>query len=71
MGMYDSVIVECPKCGEQHYFQSKSGECMLDVYTLDDCPDDVMADVNRHSPYKCYCGSFIQVDIATRRAVLV
>lgn len=29
MGMYDSVMVRCPKCGEEHEFQSKSGECLL------------------------------------------
>lgn len=69
--MYDSVMVKCPKCGEEHEFQSKSGECLLDVYTLENCPDDVIANVNRHSPYKCYCGTLFQVDIATRKAVVV
>jgi hypothetical protein len=67
MGMYDSVMVKCQKCGEEHEFQSKSGECLLDVYTLENCPDDVMANVNRHSPYKCDCGTLFQVDIATRK----
>ena len=71
MGMYDSVMVRCPKCGEEHEFQSKSGECLLNVYTLGNCPDDVMANVNRHSPYKCGCGTTFQVDISTRRAVVV
>jgi len=69
--MYDSVMVKCPKCGEEHEFESKSGECLLDVYTLENCPDDVMANVNRHSPYKCDCGTKFQVDIPTRRAVVV
>lgn len=71
MGMYDSVMVNCPQCGEEHEFQSKSGECLLNVYTLEDCPDDVMANVNRHSPYKCDCGTLFQVYIATRKAVVV
>ena len=69
--MYDSVIVKCPKCGAKHEFQSKSGECFLDVYTLEDCPDNVMANVNRHSPYDCDCGVLIEVDIPGRRAVIV
>lgn len=71
MGMYDSVMVKCPKCGEEHEFQSKSGDCFLDVYTLENCPDDVMANVNRHSPCKCDCGTTFQVDVSTRRAVVV
>lgn len=69
MGMYDSVMVKCPKCGEEQEFQTKSGDCFLDVYTLEDCPDDVMVDVNRHSPYDCNCGEVFQVDIPTRKAV--
>ena len=71
MGMYDSVMVNCPQCGEEHEFQSKSRECLLDVYTLENCPDDALANVNRHSPCKCDCGSFYEVDIKERKAVLV
>ena len=71
MGMYDSVMVNCPKCGEEREFQSKSGDCFLEVYTLENCPDDVMANVNRHSPCRCGCGAFYEVDIKERKAVLV
>ena len=71
MGMYDSVIVNCPNCNEEHQFQTKSGQCLLDVYTLENCPDDVMVNVNRHSPCRCDCGSFFEVDKETRVAVLV
>ncbi len=70
MGMYDSVMVNCPKCGEEHEFQSKSGECLLDVYTLENCPDDVMVNVNRHSPCQCNCGFNYEVDIENRKAVM-
>ncbi len=69
MGMFDTVLVKCPKCGKEHEFQSKSGECLLGAYTLENCPDDVMADVNRHSPYCCDCGEVFKVDIPTRKAV--
>ena len=70
MGMYDSVIVRCPKCGKENEFQSKSGECLLDVYTLENCPDDVMVNVNRHSPCECNCGFNYEVDIEKRKAVI-
>ena len=69
--MYDSVIVKCPKCEAEHEFQSKSGECLLDVYTLENCPDDVMQNINRHSPCLCNCGVSIKVDISSRKAIIV
>jgi hypothetical protein len=71
MGTYDSIIVNCPNCGKQHLFQSKGGECLLRVFALEDCPDDVMSNVNRHSPYECSCGVLIEVDRNYRKTVIV
>jgi len=68
--MFDSVMVKCPECGNENEFQSKSGKCLLDVYTLKDSPDDVMEDVNRHSPIKCDCGALYEVDIENRKSVI-
>ena len=70
MGMFDSVMVKCPNCGQENEFQSKSGECFLEVYTLENCPDDVMANVNRHSPCECDCGTKYEVDIENRKAII-
>ena len=71
MGMYDSVMVKCPECSKENEFQSKSGECLLHVYTLENCPDDVLGNVNRHSPQKCcYCGFNYEVDKENRKAVI-
>ena len=69
MGVYDSVLVKCQKCNEELEFQSKSGECSLRVYDLENCPNDVLQDVNRHSPMRCYCGVVYKVDIATRKPI--
>lgn len=71
MGMYDTVMVPCPTCGTKHEFQSKSGECLLDIVELDECPDDILANVNRHSPYRCECGAVFEVDIKTKKSVLI
>lgn len=71
MGMYDTVIVKCPNCDNEIGFQSKSGDCLLDVYKLNECPNDVLFDVNRHSPYKCDCGSYIEVDIKNKKSIIV
>ena len=69
--MYDVVLVECPKCGTENEFQSKGGYCLLMRYNLEDCPDDVLSDVNRHSPCYCDCGTLYGVDIKNRKTVLV
>ena len=53
MGLYDSVMVKCPNCGTENEFQSKSGDCLLEDYTLENCPDDVLENVNRHAPIDC------------------
>lgn len=69
MGMYDTVIVNCPACGEELFFQSKSGECLLRDFTLNNCPNDVLLNVNRHAPIKCDCGTLCEVDIERRKPI--
>ena len=72
MGMFDSVMVPCPKCHKDIEFQSKSGECLLDVYTLDTVPMAVLGDINRHSPYDCpKCGTptYVKVTVVATSAI--
>ena len=69
--MFDTVLVPCPQCGTKEGFQSKSGECFLQVVELENCPPDIFADINRHSPYSCSkCNSQFQVDLKTRKSIL-
>lgn len=70
MGMFDSVWAKCPKCDEENEFQSKSGDCICANYDLDDCPDNVFADINRHSPCECDCGAKYSVDMETKKPIL-
>ena len=64
MGMFDTVMVPCPTCGEPSEFQSKGGDCTLATYTLDDAPDDVLLDVNRHAPTRCLkCNALYGVEV--------
>lgn len=72
MGMYDTVYANCPKCGEPNGFQSKSGECLLQAFSLDECPDNVLSDVNRHNPSHCEaddCDAMLSVDIENRKVI--
>jgi hypothetical protein len=70
MGMFDSVWAKCPSCGQEHEFQSKSGDCILGNYTFENAPDDVMINVNRHSPVDCDCGTLFEIDIENRKPVI-
>lgn len=70
MGLFDSVMVPCPSCSTPLEFQSKSGDCSLSRYTLEDAPEEVMRDVNRHAPVWCECGSTVSVDLRRREPIL-
>lgn len=62
--MFDVVFVPCPDCGEESEFQIKGGGCDMKYHILSDCPEDVLLDINRHSPNKCdNCGIEYEVDI--------
>lgn len=58
MGLFDCVWVECPGCGRKNLFQSKGSEnCGCRDFDLDQAPEDVLSDVNRHAPISCeQCG---------------
>ena len=70
MGLFDTVIVPCPECGKENEFQSKGGECSLQVVELEGCPEDILSDVNRHSPCKCKCGTSFEVDLNTQKSIV-
>jgi hypothetical protein len=57
MGMFDSLYVDCT-CGKQVEFQSKSGECSLARYTVDNCPHAIAADLIGQWRY-CDCGNVL------------
>lgn len=67
MGLFDSVMVPCPKCGVGQEAQSKSGPCLLGFFPLESAPADVMEDVNRHAPFTCSaCGTKFKVETVQR-----
>jgi hypothetical protein len=71
MGVYDTVMVPCPDCGTENEFRSTSGDCILAIYELVNCPDDILIGVNRYAPNCCDdCEAVYYVDIPNRKAVL-
>ena len=70
MGVYDTVMVPCPKCGEKYGAQTKSGPCRLATFEIDKVPPDVLEDVNRHAPFTCYgCGARFHVELSPKPTV--
>jgi hypothetical protein len=67
MGMFDSIMLPCPKCGTLYEAQTKGGDCYLQVYSFEDAPQDAMGDVNRHAPFICdNCGTKFKVELSPR-----
>lgn len=62
MGMFDTVLVPCPRCGLEAEFQSKSGPCELMCTKLAETTLEILIDVNRHAPVRCKsCGVRFEV----------
>ena len=58
MGMFDSVMADCPTCGKKLEFQSKEGECYCNFYSVDDAPVYVLRDVLNDPHYCRHCGKW-------------
>ena len=63
MGLFDTVRVPCPKCRKFYRAQSKGAASPgLKIYSMFNCPLDVLSDVNRHAPFTCEgCGAVFSV----------
>lgn len=56
MGMFDTIVIECPNCGNEIECQSKSGDCTLKRMSLGracEKGDEALFDINRHAPHVC------------------
>jgi len=45
MGMFDTVNLSCPRCGERTSFQTKAGPCVSNNYELAEMPADIVDDL--------------------------
>ena len=70
MGMFDTVVLECPNCKLEVDVQTKSGSCILNVYTITNAPMEVMADVEGVNV--CYhCQTEFMVEMVQKPAFKV
>ena len=71
MGLFDTIIAKCPNCCESLQFQTKSGDCILANFKLENAPKDALRDANRHAPIKCQCGVYYAIDIENKSVIAV
>ena len=74
MGMFDSVYITCPKCGDDTEFQSKAGPCMCNDYRVFNAPLSVLASIVEGDVYPrdgcCeHCGH--KLEIIVQKIVMV
>lgn len=65
MGMFDSVVAPCTKCGGRVEFQSKAGACFLDEYPMERVPGVIAAEIDNTTAACDDCGTLhgIRADI--------
>ena len=59
MSMFDSIWADCPKCKERIEFQSKSEECCLMDYEIDNVPFDIGCDIVGKEGICPGCGAIV------------
>jgi hypothetical protein len=65
MGMYDSVLADCPTCGKSVEFQSNEGPERMAAFSLDNAPTEIIRDIANDPHYCRGCGNwFALVDPA-------
>lgn len=65
MSCFDSVWVNCPRCGKQVEFQSKAGECNLHDYTLETVTQapEVLGSLSRQTETCSHCNASVGIQV--------
>ena len=58
MSCFDTLNVNCPKCGEKVEFQCKNGKCEMENYDVSNVPPEIAGDLNGEKE-QCKCGVII------------
>lgn len=64
MGMFDEIMINCPRCGESNLEQSKAGDCNLNVYSLNDAPIEILESLTEEPLYCDKCGFKYEIQLA-------
>ena len=71
MGMYDSLYVNCPECGKELEFQSKSGMCCIFSFKKNNLPPEVAIGMNENIVRCQFCNHRIKLICDVPRRVKV
>jgi len=71
MGVYDSVMANCPQCGTEFEFQSRAGESLA-KYSINSVPlaiaRDLALDLDKNK-WRCDCGYILKLAIRVSMVV--
>jgi hypothetical protein len=64
---HDTLVLECPLCKEQFPVATYSGNCSNSFYSVEDCPLNILLEVNKKSKNEeimcIHCGIYVAVQI--------
>jgi hypothetical protein len=63
MGMFDRLIVNCPRCNNIVEFQSKAGDCGLNVYDIHNVPPQIALDLKDDSEQCSNCLHYVTLRV--------
>ena len=61
MGMFDSIMFDCPGCGNELEIQSKAGDCLLDRFSSESVPLHIAQDICHEQTYCEKCDRWFRV----------
>lgn len=56
MGMFDTVVTNCPKCRQTNEIQTKAGDRCLDVFDIDSVPVEIARNLHGQEHWCDKCG---------------
>lgn len=65
MGCFDRLYVECPRCLNDVEFQSKADACCQIDYDINNCPPNILGDLNNQSETCQNCGRVVTIKVQT------
>ena len=69
MGMYDTLVTNCPKCGSRISFQSKAGDCSLAEYSIFNVPAQIALDCKEDIEQCPNCLDFVGLQVESMTIV--
>jgi len=61
MGMFDTLVIDCPECYEQVEIQSKAGRCCMDTYNIYTVPDEILLSLRDKHIVCEKCGHIVTI----------